>query len=122
MYDRTSIASWNLVADGVDCGFKISNAVADTVKDQFEWTTDFLTVRSASDLVGVWLQHSAKQALKSIGQWQTARGLHRRIFNDYVDLWRAVGLLPPSVASAVSVQKPDVLSPEREVLLLHIME
>lgn len=122
MNDRVSTASWTLMSDSMDCGVKVFDAIADTVKDKLEWGHDLLAARSTSDLVSVWSKHSARQVCKSISHGQTARELNWRIWADCVALGRASGLLPPATAFARSAPASDVLTPEQEVLLLHVME
>ena len=122
MNDRVSTASWNLVGDSLDCGVKVFDAIADTVKDELDWSYDLLAARSTSDLVSVWSKHAARQMLKSINQGQTAREINWKIWTDCVALSRASGLLPVAPGFATGAQASDVLTPEQEVLLLHVIE
>jgi hypothetical protein len=122
MNDRVSTASWNLVADSFHCGLKVFDVIADTISDGLDWGHDFLASRSASDLVSVWSKHSARQMCNAITQGQATRELNWTIWADCVALGRASGLLPATTASAKSETTLDTLTPEQEVLLLHVIE
>lgn len=123
MSDRVSTASWNLVSDSFHCGLKVLDVIAGTVRDGFDCGHDFLASRSTSDLVSVWSKHSARQLCNAITQGQATRELNWTIWADCVALGRASGLLPATTAFAKSeVRVDDTLTPEQEVLLLHVIE
>lgn len=122
MGDQVSTASWNLVADSLDCGIKTFDAIADTVKDKIDWTHDLLAARSPSDLVSVWSRHSARQMIKGINQGQAARDLNWKLWADCVAIARETSLLPAPGALQTNAPKAEMISPEEEVLLLHVIE
>jgi hypothetical protein len=122
MSGGVSTASWNLVADSLHCGLKVFDVIADTVRDRLDWSHDLLASRSTSDLVSVWSKHSARQMCNAITQGQATRELNWTIWADCIALGRASGLLPPATAFAKSESTLDALTPEQEVLLLHVLE
>lgn len=122
MVDRVSTVSWNLVADSLHCGLKVFDVIADTVRDRLDWSHDLFASRSTSDLVSVWSKHSARQMCNAITQGQATRELNWTIWADCIALGRASGLLLPASAFANVESTLDVLTPEQEVLLLHVLE
>lgn len=110
-------ASLNLFSDGIDCSLRASDEVAQSLKDGLDCAHDLATIKSPSDLMIVWSKYAARLTNRAVKQVEVVRDISGKVWMDLA----AFTLVSASSPVSTSGRK-DPVSPEEEVLLLHVME